>query len=564
MNSFDGHNNMTYSKALEGAERGHAESQYQLAEILRRSNTREAADLLLKAASQGHSIAQYKLGIKYEIGRGVELSFENALLWYRKAAENGIPDAEQKLWQICLDGKGGEWALKIVEWYQSIEDQYNMAPLRLGYLFLKGIGTKRNLSTSIKWYRIAAKSGSTLAELNLGEIYSMKSISDFDEASYWFLRAAQKNDPDAGKQLIELARQGVITAQYNLGIFYAGFDEQSYHWFRKAAESGHAEAQYKVGVIYEYGKHVSQSYQNAHEWYRRASKQGLSKAQDRLGRMYKSGKGVEKDYERAVTLFREASERGYTKAQIHLGNMYSEGKGVEQDDEHATELYLSAVDTLTGESNSENNADSINSLGNMYRTGKGVEQNSKKALECYQDAAELESILGMANLGHIYIMEGGNVQNYDEGMKWFREAAKIGHAEAWNLLIERANKGECVAQYNLARIYEDRGYRYKDRYMKWYDQASQQGHTQAIERFDRIIADEAQAQKDEDWLWSYQCYESDRDDDEVLDQKDINDRVKDYWDEIGSYRDNTARSSTDGWFHPSKEGSWEDNCSQEE
>ena len=460
-----------------------------------------------------------------------------------------------------------------MEWYQSIADQNSIAPLRLGYLFLKGIGTKRNLDAAAEWYRIAAKSGSTLAELHLGEIYSMGPSADFDEASYWFLRASQKRDKDAGKQLLKLADQGVIIAQFNLGILYAGDikyiedwrygakgtnGEKSYHWFRKAAESGHAEAQYKLGIIYEHGKSIRQSYQNAHEWYRRAAGQGLSKAQDSLGMMYYCGKGGEKDYERAKTLFLLAAGRGHTKAQIHLGNMYREGKGVEQNDEKAIELYLTALDTLTSKSSSQNNADFINTLGNMYRTGKGVEQNDKKALDYYQKAAELKSILGMANLGHMYIMGRGIIQNYDEGIKRFRQAAKIGHAEAWNLLIERANKGDCVAQYNLARIYEDLGY--IDDYKKWYAQASQQGHTQATQIFNRIMADEEKTKEEEDRFWDYQCYESDRDDDsynddEVLDQKDINDRVNDYWDDIGSYRDNTARSSTDGWFHPSKEGS---------
>ncbi|MCP5537201.1 MAG: hypothetical protein H7A51_13355 [Akkermansiaceae bacterium] len=58
--------------------------------------------------------------------------------------------------------------------------------------------------------------------------------------------------------------------------------------------------------------------------------------------------------------------------------------------------------------------------------------------------------------------------------------------------------------------------------------------------------------------------EEDDSDDEELDEMDMRDRINDYWDEIGSYRENFARSSNDGWFHPEREGSSEDNYYREE
>ncbi|MFQ7388115.1 MAG: tetratricopeptide repeat protein [Escherichia sp.] len=40
-------------------------------------------------------------------------------------------------------------------------------------------------------------------------------------------------------------------------------------WFEKAAEKGHVDAQYNLGVIYENGEGVSQNYQQAKAWYER-------------------------------------------------------------------------------------------------------------------------------------------------------------------------------------------------------------------------------------------------------------------------------------------------------
>jgi TPR repeat protein len=47
-------------------------------------------------------------------------------------------------------------------------------------------------------------------------------------------------------------------------------------WYQKAAKQGHAEAQYRLGVAYVYGKGVPQDYAEAVRWYRKAADQGLA------------------------------------------------------------------------------------------------------------------------------------------------------------------------------------------------------------------------------------------------------------------------------------------------
>lgn len=44
--------------------------------------------------------------------------------------------------------------------------------------------------------------------------------------------------------------------------------------FRKAAELGHAEAQYRLGYIYELGLGCAKDFQEARRWYKKASEQG--------------------------------------------------------------------------------------------------------------------------------------------------------------------------------------------------------------------------------------------------------------------------------------------------
>ena len=84
---------------------------------------------------------------------------------------------------------------------------------------------------------------------------------------------------------------------YNRGDYEAAFSK---YW--KAANQGHATAQFNVGAMWASGTGVIKSYKTAIVWYIKAGEQGHASAQNNLGAAYKSGEGVPRDYERAVNL----------------------------------------------------------------------------------------------------------------------------------------------------------------------------------------------------------------------------------------------------------------------
>ena len=86
-------------------------------------------------------------------------------------------------------------------------------------------------------------------------------------------------------------------------------------WFRKAAEQGHAPAQYNLGTLYECGLGVPQDYVEAVKWFRKAAEQGLAEAQYNLGASYAKGLGVIKDYVRAYAWFNVCAAEGDPNAQ---------------------------------------------------------------------------------------------------------------------------------------------------------------------------------------------------------------------------------------------------------
>lgn len=112
------------------------------------------------------------------------------------------------------------------------------------------------------------------------------------------------------------------------------------------AESGVAEAQYRLGCMYEKGDGVARNDAEAVKWIKFAANQGLAKAQSKLGLKYLEGEGVPQNYSEAVTWFRKAAEQGIAKAQYNLGLMYENGKGVPKDDVEAVKWYLKAKEVM--------------------------------------------------------------------------------------------------------------------------------------------------------------------------------------------------------------------------
>jgi uncharacterized protein len=97
------------------------------------------------------------------------------------------------------------------------------------------------------------------------------------------------------------------------------------------AEKGDAEAQFKLGTMYDNGEGVQQDYAEALKWYRLAADQGNAFAQFALAYLYEWGRGVPQDNVEAVKWYRLAADQGNVLAQSNLGYIYESGLGVPQD-----------------------------------------------------------------------------------------------------------------------------------------------------------------------------------------------------------------------------------------
>ena len=60
-------------------------------------NSEEAVKWYRKAAEQENATAQYNLGLIYQYGKGVVKNHSEAIKWYEKSAGHGYQSAEKKL-----------------------------------------------------------------------------------------------------------------------------------------------------------------------------------------------------------------------------------------------------------------------------------------------------------------------------------------------------------------------------------------------------------------------------------------------------------------------------------
>ena len=102
------------------------------------------------------------------------------------------------------------------------------------------------------------------------------------------------------------------------------------------AEQGSAQDQYRLGLRYE---HLVLDYREAVRWYRMAAIQQHSQAFYRLCLLSDAGRGVTQDYQEALRWCRLAADHGHARAMFMIGTYFETGRGVSRDAAQAHQWY---------------------------------------------------------------------------------------------------------------------------------------------------------------------------------------------------------------------------------
>ena len=184
---------------------------------------------------------------------------------------------------------------KALLWYQKSADQeYAPAQFKLSQIYSGDYcGYERLLETNetlgLSLLKKSAEQGYAPAQDELGGRYC-EGYGGVDE------------DREVGLAILEkAATQGYTEAQTSLAEYLEEENpRRAFKWYMAAAESGNADAQWKVANYYAEGTVVPKSSREAFKWNLRAAEQGDESAITRIGECYITGVGVDQDSKEAI------------------------------------------------------------------------------------------------------------------------------------------------------------------------------------------------------------------------------------------------------------------------
>lgn len=186
----------------------------------------------------------------------------------------------------------------------------------------------------------------------------------------------------------------------------------------EAAESGEADAQYEVGIMYLKGQGVEQSRVKAVEWLKSASASGHAKAASKLRRM--------DDRQDKFRKLQKQAASGDVDAQYELATMYLKGHGTEQNTAEAR--------NWLGKAAKQNHDKAITRLGILNYKGEGGAEDYAAALKLF-NRVQQDSVLAQYYLGEMYANGKGVKTDYHTAIDWYKKAAQGGFSRARGKII---------------------------------------------------------------------------------------------------------------------------------
>jgi TPR repeat protein len=172
---------------------------------------------------------------------------------------------------------------------------------------------------------------------------------DATQLEAWRSMVVQAMEPEALRQLRQLARSGSVAAQSALGEALLGAHDgtlrnEGIRWLETAAP-GDARAELSLGKALLLGTGgVARDYPRALQLLRQSADKGNAAAAYYLGVMYRSGYGTAIDTTQAAHWFDRAARHEIPAAMFMLANAYREGDGVPRDEARALALYQDAAE----------------------------------------------------------------------------------------------------------------------------------------------------------------------------------------------------------------------------
>lgn len=162
----------------------------------RKQDYLKAYEWYIKAAEQGNSEAQNKLGIMYVSGKGVQQDYSKAYEWYIKAANQGNSNAKCNLGLLYKNKNFIHHDyLKAKEWLESAANADNSFSQNcIANMYLDGEGVEKNYKIALEW---AEKTVKCHDKKSINFLLFIKNLM------IPIMAAAKDNSVDIAKKLID-------------------------------------------------------------------------------------------------------------------------------------------------------------------------------------------------------------------------------------------------------------------------------------------------------------------------------------------------------------------------
>lgn len=253
---------------------------------------------------------ELQLGGDYLLGRSVARNAELSAYWYRKAADQGDPGAENELGYFYSMGFGVPLdPQQAMKWYERATGAGSeAAKLNLAVMYLKGAGVKHDVNLALDLLHELAKKDNPTAENYLGIIYFLGYgvPADHRLAERWFAQAVKHHTPEAEYSMADLyseasdhshdlpkaaellrssAHGGYVLSMHALGMLLLNHPElphkpgEAMEMLQAAAEGGWWQSSIALGIIAGGGKSGTGNIADAYRWFAIAVRQGGAQAE---------------------------------------------------------------------------------------------------------------------------------------------------------------------------------------------------------------------------------------------------------------------------------------------
>ena len=432
-----------YSWYEKAANKGHVKAKVQMAICLIEGtgciqNVNSGLQILESLVrATNNASANYQLGKLYYLGKKVEQDYTKARLHFEAAAAYNNKFAQDYLGDIYYWGEGVEKNyIEARKWYlKAFDCGITNAAKQLGFIYYYGEGVDRNIDEAYRFFKKAADEGNARSQYMLHH--------------FCFVDGKYKNHEVGCTYLIQSAEAGDVLAQTLLSRLYIGAsyglpqsDEKFIYWIQKAAEQGHAEAEYILGTAYA---------------------------------EFCEPDVLPVDFEQAAYWVQKAADQDYSDAIIKLAEYYYKGSGVEKNYQIASEYAQKyEVKLIEGEGKGSKFPDSWYKLAKYYEL---AEKSSNKALDCYWKAFQDGNMDALYDVGWEALIKGkessySTMDSYSLMLYIEKEAKKsissnlayllgvyndrnkYNSAEDWYKMA--VEKGSIVAKCKLAILYSSK------------------------------------------------------------------------------------------------------------